>query len=392
MRQIYKIAWDDEHVNLFSNIFDVSFRVEEMWHKSCTSSKNRKINLNFKKVHRLLLKTFVKSYVLRCYQHSIRNVCAIVIFMIGSILCASTAKAYLYLLQGAESERKIPEKLLCAIACVESGRISANDSKLRVWPWTINVQGRGYVFKTKSEAISAIKTFQAKGYESIDVGIMQINLKHHPHAFRNLEEALDPAQNIAYAARLLHNLFVKYGSWHHAVRYYHSANPQFNHKYLQKVLRAWAKAKQFQSPSYPSDEGMTPLLWTVTPKNFTAKKKIALPGKFESSVTTLSDKSIPITVSFFPLKLGHGVPHQAQEKNDPAHASPHNASQQTTSLHDEDHVFALEKPFKAVSVVQKKSKVKTSQNPMQDTPKITVKKTLHPLPLTVMPVDVMPIF
>lgn len=303
------------------------------------------------------------------------------------MLCAHTAQAYLYLLQGAEAEKKIPEKLLCAIACVESGRISANDSKLRVWPWTINVHGRGYVFKTKSEAITAIQTFQAKGYESIDVGIMQINLKHHPRAFRSLDEALDPAQNIAYAARLLHNLFVKYGSWHQAVRYYHSANPAFNHKYLQKVLRAWTKAKQFQSPSYPADDGVTPLLWTVGPKNIASKKQMLLPGKFESSVTTLSDKSIPITISFFPLKLGHGVPH-----HDGGEDGPSSVSAQKSPQHNDKDVFALEKPFRAVSIVQKNTKLKTPPKHMNAPSKTTVKKTLHPLPLSIMPVDVMPIF
>jgi tetratricopeptide (TPR) repeat protein len=56
--------------------------------------------------------------------------------------------------------------------------------------------------------IKAVEKFQRTGAKSIDVGIMQINLRHHPHAFRNLEEAFDPQLNIAYGAKFLKQLFL----------------------------------------------------------------------------------------------------------------------------------------------------------------------------------------
>ncbi len=89
-----------------------------------------------------------------------------------------------------ENAHGIPTLLLRAVSNIESGR--SIGGSLAPWPWTINVEGKGYVFKTKQEAIKAVEKFQRMGAKSIDVGIMQINLRHHPTAFRNLEEAFDP--------------------------------------------------------------------------------------------------------------------------------------------------------------------------------------------------------
>lgn len=125
-----------------------------------------------------------------------------------------------------ENAQGIPAELLRAVSHVESGRYLGG--AMNPWPWTINVEGRGYVFKTKQEAIKAVEKFQHKGAKSIDVGVMQINLKHHPHAFRNLEEAFDPQLNIAYGAKFLKQLFAQHKSWNAAIGHYHSACPKFH--------------------------------------------------------------------------------------------------------------------------------------------------------------------
>ena len=61
-----------------------------------------------------------------------------------------------------------------------------------VWPWTINVEGKGFHFKTKRDAIRFVKDQMTAGKESIDVGCMQINLKYHPDAFTSLDQAFSP--------------------------------------------------------------------------------------------------------------------------------------------------------------------------------------------------------
>ena len=136
-------------------------------------------------------------------------------------------------IQQQEVLLQIPSHLLKAIAHTESGRLMSS-SKIVAWPWTINVNGKGYIYPTKQKAIDAVKKFQKSKHCSIDVGCMQINLKHHPNAFRNLSDAFDPQLNVAYAAQFLKGLKNQYGSWHNAVAHYHSATPKYHNPYRLK--------------------------------------------------------------------------------------------------------------------------------------------------------------
>lgn len=138
-----------------------------------------------------------------------------------------------------ENAQGIPSFLLRAVSNIESGRLMGG--AISPWPWTINVEGKGYVFETKQKAMQAVKRFQQMGAKSIDVGIMQINLRHHPHAFRNLEEAFDPQLNIAYGAKFLKQLFLQHRSWDSAVGHYHSATPKFHNAYKQRVFGNWSR-------------------------------------------------------------------------------------------------------------------------------------------------------
>lgn len=138
-----------------------------------------------------------------------------------------------------ENAQGIPAFLLRAVSNIESGRYM--NGAIAAWPWTINVEGKGYLFKTKHEAIQAVEKFQRQGAKSIDVGIMQINLRHHPNAFCNLEEAFDPQLNIAYGAKFLKQLFLQHKSWNLAIGHYHSATPKFHNAYKQRVIAQWMK-------------------------------------------------------------------------------------------------------------------------------------------------------
>jgi hypothetical protein len=135
----------------------------------------------------------------------------------------------------------IPSQLLRAIALMESGRKNPVTKKLSPWPWTIHVNGKGYYLSSKRAAIEAVQSFRKQGFKNIDVGCMQVNLHHHPNAFRSLEEAFDPQINIAYAAKYLKNLKKQHGNWKNAVEYYHSATPIHGHPYRQRVLTSWKK-------------------------------------------------------------------------------------------------------------------------------------------------------
>jgi hypothetical protein len=142
-----------------------------------------------------------------------------------------------------EQKHGIPAGLLHAISKVESGR-KDDAGRFAAWPWTVNARGQGYYFPTKDAAIAAVRQMQFDGVKSIDVGCMQINLHHHPYAFQNLNEAFEPAKNVAYAALFLTRLKEEHASWRTAVSFYHSANPVHHIPYQRTVLSAWKRQDQ----------------------------------------------------------------------------------------------------------------------------------------------------
>lgn len=139
----------------------------------------------------------------------------------------------------AEREASIPPGLLQAIGRVESNRRDPATGVWSPWPWTINVEGAGYFFQTREEAIAAVRQNRARGATSIDIGCMQINQRHHPNSFASLEEGFDPLANARYAARFLRSLWDTRQDWLQAAANYHSNTPQFATPYRARVAAAW---------------------------------------------------------------------------------------------------------------------------------------------------------
>ncbi len=140
----------------------------------------------------------------------------------------------------AEASHRVPDAFLQAIARVESGRPDPQTGAIAPWPWTVNAEGVGSFYASKTEALAAVRALQARGVRSMDVGCMQVNLMHHPDAFASLEQAFDPAANAAYAATFLVNLFGQTGSWPRAAAAYHSQTPTLGEDYQRRVLAEWA--------------------------------------------------------------------------------------------------------------------------------------------------------
>lgn len=143
-----------------------------------------------------------------------------------------------------EKSRALPPFLLTAMSKVESGRWHQASGEIMAWPWTVTSEEGGKYLPSKAAAVREVRRLQAQGIVSIDVGCMQINLLYHPEAFEDLEAALDPARNIAYAASFLTSLHRKQRSWTGAISRYHSATPEFSGSYRLKVLRAWREERQ----------------------------------------------------------------------------------------------------------------------------------------------------
>jgi tetratricopeptide (TPR) repeat protein len=141
-------------------------------------------------------------------------------------------------IQAQERAQTIPAGLLTAISLVEAGRPNASGQRV-AWPWTLNVNGKGMFYETKEEAVKAARQFMDEGQRSIDVGCLQINLRYHPNAFKNLDDAFDPATNVAYGASFLKSLHELQGSWPNAVERFHSSDDGRRAEYREKVLAAW---------------------------------------------------------------------------------------------------------------------------------------------------------
>lgn len=171
------------------------------------------------------------------------------LLILASLAVASPVLAADRLIEGArlctqyfpieEQKNNIPTHLLAAIATTESGRFHPALGMNIPWPWTINVEGKGHIYESKAEAIAATQKYLREGYRSIDVGCMQVNLKHHNKAFRNLDEAFDPASNVAYAARFLRDNYADLGDWIKATAAYHSRTPTHGNQYLALIERSW---------------------------------------------------------------------------------------------------------------------------------------------------------
>lgn len=152
-----------------------------------------------------------------------------------------------------ERQYGMPYQLLDAVSVTESGRYL--NGKTEGWPWTLNVEGAGHYYDSKQEAIAAVEKFRKQGKKSIDIGCMQINLKHHPKAFSSLEEGFDPMANVTYAAQFLQELKARHDTWARAIAYYHSATPERQMIYKKRILTAWRKQRGEPTASAPVTRG-----------------------------------------------------------------------------------------------------------------------------------------
>ncbi len=192
-----------------------------------------------------------------------------------------------------EQKYNIPTHLLAAISTTESGRWHKQLGMAVPWPWTINAEGKGYHFASKAEAIAQTQNLLAQGMRSIDVGCMQVNLKHHSKAFRNLEEAFDPETNVAYAAKFLRNNYADLGDWIKATAAYHSRTQVYGQRYLTQIERSWnrivakvAAARASQASGGRSSAATTPTQPTT---------RTAAPRSTVRSVSPRSERVIKVT-------------------------------------------------------------------------------------------------
>ncbi len=150
---------------------------------------------------------------------------------ISSICDAASAAA-----AGAQN---MPADALYAITLSETGRMRGG--RLRPWPWTVNMEGRGFWFDTREEAYAFVMERYNAGARSFDVGCFQINYKWHGMNFESIDAMFDPMTNATYAAQLLAGLYNEFGDWTKAAGAYHSRTETYASRYRTRYARIRAR-------------------------------------------------------------------------------------------------------------------------------------------------------
>lgn len=183
---------------------------------------------------RSLRHTLIASAFLGCIQHAAFAAAPKPVLEVSRLCSQHFARV--------ERELGIPKQLVQAISMSESGRWSDEARTVVPWPWTINAAGKGYYFDTMHEAVTFARRLQLKGVESMDVGCMQVNLKHHPDAFASLTDAFNPASNVAYGGKFLRSNYDDLGNWQAAIAAYHSRGTMRGRQYYALVRKQWQRA------------------------------------------------------------------------------------------------------------------------------------------------------
>ncbi|CUH68547.1 hypothetical protein TG4357_03659 [Thalassovita gelatinovora] len=169
----------------------------------------------------------------------------------------------------------LPRDLMPAISRVETG-LKQGENGVRAWPWTLNVQGKGYYFPTREAALKKLREVLDSGVRNVDIGCMQINYRWHSSQFSSIEEMMSPKENTEYAAKFLTRLKDRHGSWEAATRHYHSADGDRGEAYLNRVNRVVAKLPQ-QQPSFVAS--------TAAGRSVTEPQAAAQPVRRHAEVT-----------------------------------------------------------------------------------------------------------
>jgi soluble lytic murein transglycosylase-like protein len=155
-----------------------------------------------------------------------------VICMSSAVAAFAADKACEREMLRAAQQHGVPLGMLYAVGLTETGR---GDS-LR--PYALNIEGRSVYDIDKAEAMRQFAAARQAGIKLIDVGCMQINHHFHASHFASVEEMLDPARNVDYAAQFLKRLRAREGSWTRAVARYHAGpnNDPAQKRYVCRVI------------------------------------------------------------------------------------------------------------------------------------------------------------
>ncbi|WP_157946049.1 transglycosylase SLT domain-containing protein [Vibrio gangliei] len=155
-----------------------------------------------------------------------------------SISCSATAQSAVPVgFQKIAHQCNVPPEALYGIALTETETGMANGSS-SVWHYSLNWKGKSYHFASREELYQFAQKLIKKGYQSFDVGIMQLNWYWQKHRGYTLWELTDIRTNIEVACEVLKEGYKARGNWVEAAGYYH--NPSVK-KHYDRYMRIYKK-------------------------------------------------------------------------------------------------------------------------------------------------------
>lgn len=155
-------------------------------------------------------------------------------------------------LASAERRYGIPPYLLHAIAVTESGR------RNRPNPYAMNIGGRSYFANSTADMERVVILNGTKS--NIDLGCMQVSLKHHGKKFTDWRSLLNPRTNVEYGAWFLRSLAKELGSWEAAVGAYHSRTSWRSANYRCLVSIRYGRFFGIQTPKGKCGPALSPMI------------------------------------------------------------------------------------------------------------------------------------
>jgi hypothetical protein len=124
-------------------------------------------------------------------------------------------------------------RMLQAIAFAESGR-TGDHGRIEPWPWALNIEGQAFFPMSLDEAMALLSAHQDR---SVDVGLLQINIRWHGHRVDDTRALLDPITNLEIGAAILKEALASApGDLTAGIGRYHSSDPERARSYARTVL------------------------------------------------------------------------------------------------------------------------------------------------------------
>ena len=139
--------------------------------------------------------------------------------------------------QKIANQCNVPPIALYGIALTETETGMTNGSS-SVWHYSMNWKGKSYHYANREDLYQAAKKLVDKGYQSFDVGIMQLNWYWQKHRGYSLWELTDIKTNIKVACDVLKEGYRARGNWIGAAGYYHNPSAK---KHYDRYMRIYKK-------------------------------------------------------------------------------------------------------------------------------------------------------